>query len=157
LYKLLKKVSKDHAKIMVVLVAMAVPMAMLSEVFNMGALYFLKGTDFLQSFSPDQIKTLALSFLQLHAQGMILAGFFWGLWLFPFGCLVMKSGFLPRILGVLLILGGACYVFDSTLGVLAPEFRKSITDILLLPLGIGEIATIFYLLIKGTKDIKVAS
>ena len=75
---------------------------------------------------------------------------FWGLWLLPFGRLVMKSGFLPRILGVLLMVAGFAYIAGSTIAILTPEYRQA-AGRFLTPLYLGEVPIIFWLLLKGAK------
>ena len=61
-------------------------------------------------------------FLRLHGQGIVINEIFWGLWLFPFGVLVMRSGFLPRILGVWLIVNGFAYLAASLTSLLLPGY-----------------------------------
>lgn len=155
LHKLFKDVSKKWTDIMVVLVVAAVSIAILNEVFYVGALHVLKNLDSYKAFNLEQINSLVLLMTNLRNYGTIIAGFFWGLWLFPFGHLMIKSNFMPKVLGYLLILGGVCYILDSSFAILMPNFREDITNILLLPLSIGEIGTIFYLLIKGIKSSKI--
>lgn len=152
LHKLFSDVNKTLANVMVVLVVCAAPIAIFNEVFYVGVLHVLKNPDYLQSFSYDQLKSIALLMANLRDYGTIIAGFFWGLWLLPFGWLIIKSNFMPKILGYLLLLGGLCYMFDSSIAIMYPAFRASVTNVLLLPLSVGEISTIFYLLIKGCKQ-----
>lgn len=88
----------------------------------------------------------------MHQYGLAIAGVFWGLWLFPFGVLVIRSGFIPKLFGVLLIVGCFSYLLiDSPVALLAPQHRSAFSGILMLPLGIGEFAIIFWLLIKGVR------
>ena len=110
LYKLLKPVNKDIALLMVVFLLVAVPIAMLNELNRFVVLLLLNGADFLTVFTADQLQALVPLFLDLHEHGIGIAGMFYGLWLFPMGYLVFKSGFLPRILGVLLMIGGFGYL-----------------------------------------------
>jgi hypothetical protein len=83
--------------------------------------------------------------------GIAIAGVFWGLWLFPLGVLAMRSGFIPRILGALLIAGCFSYLIDSSVALLAPEHRGALSSILMLPLALGELGMIGWLLIKGVR------
>lgn len=152
LVRLFKGISEWHSKLMLVLVIAAVPIAILVELAQLATLQILNGEDYLKVFNSEQLNALALLFLQIHEQGLLIASIFWGLWLFPFGYLAIKSRFIPKILGVLLIIGGVTYLVDSSLALLNPLFRKSITDILLLPLGIGEISMVLWLLIKGVRE-----
>ena len=76
---------------------------------------------------------------------------FWGLWLFPFGLLVMRSGFIPRILGLLLIINGIAYVVASLTSLLAPAYAGVVNRIALLP-ETGELWVMLWLLIKGVRE-----
>ena len=89
-------------------------------------------------------------FLNLHRQGITISEIFWGLWLFPFGVLVMRSGFIPRILGVLLIVNCFGYVAASLTSLFLPSYAKVIS-LIVLPTLLGELWIILWLLIKGVK------
>jgi hypothetical protein len=103
LYDLLKGVNKRAALIMVLLVVVSIPIAFLNELNALAALILARGTEFLSVFDKPQRDPLAMLFVQLHNRGYDLCQVFWGLWLFPLGLLVYRSGFIPRILGALLI------------------------------------------------------
>ncbi len=103
LYKLLKAVNKKHALLMVIFMLVAVPIAMLNELNRFAVLLLLNGANYLTAFTADQLPAQVMLFLDLHEYGNFIATIFWGLWLFPFGYLVFKSGYIPRIFGVLLI------------------------------------------------------
>lgn len=90
-------------------------------------------------------------FLGLHGDGVSLAYVFWGLWLFPFGVLVMRSGFLPRILGVLLIIDCFALVVVSLTGLLLPTYLDVVNRFAIIP-ELGELRIVAWLLIKGAKD-----
>lgn len=145
LYKLLKPVSKDVAVLMVVLALLGVPIGVLNEFTQLGALQFLSGAEYLTVFTTAQLQALAYLFVRLHSYGISIAFIFSGLWLFPLGYLVFKSGFLPKILGVLLIIGGFGYLVDVFAGFL---FRGSNLSIGMIT-GLSEIFFLLWLLIKG--------
>jgi hypothetical protein len=145
LYKLLKPVSKDIAVLMVVVALMGNPIAMLNELTQLGVLQLLSGADYLTVFTTAQLQALAYLFVRLHSYGINIAFIFSGLWLLPLGYLVFKSGFLPRILGVLLIIGGFGYLLDVFAGFLIPGSNLSIG----LFTGLSEIFFLLWLLIKG--------
>src|SRR6266550_4747397 len=104
LYDLLRGVNRRHASLMVILIVVSIPIAFLNELNAIAALVLVRGTDFLSVFDKPQRDALAMLFLSLHGYGFDVAGILWGLWLFPLGLLVYRSGFIPRILGVLLML-----------------------------------------------------
>jgi hypothetical protein len=113
LYQLLKVVNRNTASLMVIFMLAAVPIAMFNELNNLAVLQLLSSADYLNVFRTDQLQALVYFFLRLHGQGLNIAQIFWGLWLFPMGYLVFKSGFLPRILGILLMIGCFGYVIQS--------------------------------------------
>ena len=84
-------------------------------------------------------------FLAAHEGGLFIAGIFWGLWLLPMGYLVFKSGFLPRWIGVLLIIGGFGYLIDSAIFFLLPDVDVTIAQFTF----VGEVLLPLWLLIKG--------
>lgn len=145
LYKVLKPVNKNHALLMLVLALVAVPIAFINELNQFAALFLLSGADYLTAFEADQLHAQVMLFLDLHTSGLYAAHIFWGLWLFPFGYLVFKSGFLPRILGILLMIGGFGYLIDFAIFFLFPTFDVKISPIT----GIGELIIGLWLLIKG--------
>lgn len=151
LYRLLKVVNKTHASLMVTLVVIAVPIAFLNELNELAALVLVRGGDFLSVFGKQQRDALAMVFLTLHNYGFVIGTVFWGLWLFPFGVLVFRSGFLPRFLGVWLILACFGYLASSFTSLLLPRYGQMLSEIALAPEA-GELAIMFWLLIKGAKD-----
>jgi len=145
LYQLLKPVNRNMASLMVIFVLTGIPITMLTELTHVAALQLLSGADYLTIFTIEQLQALALLFLDLHGYGLTIAGIFWGLWLFPLGYLVFKSGFLPRILGVLLILGCFGYLIDSFGLFLFPDYNLNIA----LYTGWSEVIFPLWLVIKG--------
>src|SRR5574341_706912 len=93
---------------------------------------------------------LALLFLRLHSQGIVVASIFWGLWLFPFALLVIRSGFIPRVLGVLMMIAGSAYLASAFTTLLLPQYG-SLVGQLALVLETGELPIIFWFLLWGTR------
>jgi hypothetical protein len=150
LYRLLKGVNPQAALLMVSLVLVQVPMAFLNEVNEIAALVLVRGADFLSVLEKPERDALAMLFLRLHAQGLMLTEIFWGLWLFPFGWLVLRSAFLPRILGGWLILNGFAYLMVSFTGLLLPQYQDVVSRITF-PVLFGEMAMMLWLLIMGAR------
>ena len=149
LYRLFAGVSKAHASLMATLILVSIPISLLNVLNETAALELIRGGDFLSVFDKPQRDALAFLFLHLHFDGIIVAQVFWGLWLIPFGILVFKSGFLPRILGVLLIIACFGYLANSivSLGLLPHVVSRTVGQ-----LTICELPIIFWLLIVGAKD-----
>src|SRR5215467_6751790 len=145
LYQLLKPVNKNMAVLMAIFLLLGVPIAMLNEVNQFAVILLSSGADSLRGFTADQLHALMLFFLHLHDIGMNIAGLFWGLWLFPMGYLVFTSGFLPRMLGILLMIGCAGYLVQSFAAFLLPDLQVNIA----LFTFWGEVLFPLWLLIKG--------
>ena len=155
LYRLFKGVNQQRASLMVILVLSQIPIAFLNEVNSLAALMIVRGADFLSLFEKPQRDALAMLFLNLHGQGIIVSEIFWGLWLLPFGLLVFRSGFLPRILGLWLILNGFAYLTISFTGLLLPQYQKMVSTNAF-PALLGEMAIMLWLLIMGAKPKSLA-
>jgi hypothetical protein len=106
LYVLLKPVNKDLALLFLLLNLGGVAIWCIVLLFEFAALLLVSGADYLQVFQADQLQSLAMLLLNLYQHGFMIAQLLLNLWLFPLGYLVFKSGFLPRILGILLIVDG---------------------------------------------------
>jgi len=147
LNRLFSGVNKTQASLMQTLMLVSIPISLLNVLNEFAALMLIRGGGFLAVFDEPQRDALGMLFLKLHFEGFMVAQIFWGLWLFPFGMLVMRSGFLPRILGILLIAAAFGY------------FAGSLNAWQLLPHGdivskltALELPIIFWLLIVGAKD-----
>ena len=121
-----------------------IPIAMLNEITHLGVLQLLSGADHLAAVDLDQLHAQMMVLLNMHEDGILIAQIFWGLWLFPFGYLVFKSGFLPKILGILLIIGCFGYLIDTFGLFLFPGFTPIAAFT-----SIGELLLPLWLLIKG--------
>ena len=151
LYRLFRNVHQDHAKLMVALVVVQIPAAFITEALSIASLMLFKD-DSLKSFDLSQRQELAMLFLRINDYITIALEMFWGLWLFPFGYLVYKSGFIPRILGVFLILAGVAYVLHCFTHLLFPDYQALVFQLATPIWMLGEISIMLWLLIKGVKD-----
>ena len=102
-YDLFKDVDRKQARLMVILVAVAVAIEFVNCINLIAPLILLGGADYLSVFSKPQLDGLAFTFLKLRDNGIDVVSLLWGLWLLPLGILVIKSRFMPRVLGALLI------------------------------------------------------
>lgn len=141
LYKILKPVNKSLSALMVILLLVSVPIAFINELNSAAVLLLLDGAQ--QSLAQMSL------FLDLHEYGIQIAGIFWGLWLLPMGYLVFKSNFIPKIIGVLLMIACLGYLADSFIFLIKPDFGVVFTEFTF----IGEVAIALWLLIKGV-DVK---
>lgn len=145
LYKVLKPAGNNLAILMVIFILVAVPIAMLNELNQFAVLILLNGAEYLTAFTTDQIQALVGLFLDLRHAGIVIAQIFWGLWLFPMGYLVFKSNYIPRIIGILLIVACFGYLVDSFIFFFNPDFGVTFSEFTFL----GELLITFWLLIKG--------
>jgi len=136
LYRVFKEVDRRVAAFMVISILVAVPIAMLNELN-----YFAV----LESLGNGEQVSL---FLSLHSYGVFIAQIFWGIWLFPMGYLAYKSGFIPKIIGVLLIIACFGYLIDSMMVFLKLDLGFVFSDFTFL----GEFAIVLWLIIKGKKE-----
>jgi hypothetical protein len=150
LYQLLKDVNKQYASVMVLLVLVQIPIGFINQLNQLAALLLARGADFLSVFDKPQRDALAMLFLDVSNKGAVISELLWGLWLLPLGLLVYWSGFLPRFLGVWLIINCFAYVILCFTGLLAPQ-HHSIVNNIATPALFGELAFMLWLLIKGIK------
>ena len=149
-YHLFKAVNQRHAMAMVILMVVSTPISYLNVLNDLAALTLARGPAFLSAvFDKAQLDALVLFFLRLHNQGVILAQIFWGLWLFPFGIAIMRSGFIPRFVGIAAIVAGCGYVISSSVSLFLPASAQGIGQLAMI-LGVGEL-TFVWLLIWGAK------
>jgi hypothetical protein len=150
-YRLLRVASHKHAVAFAVLFLISIPISYLNLLNDLAALTFARAPAFLISaFNPAQLDACVLFFFRLHNQGIVLAQIFWGLWLFPFGIAVMRSGFIPRFVGIATMIAGSGYVISSSVILFLLPSAKGIADVAMI-LGLGELAFL-WLLICGARD-----
>lgn len=149
LYRLFKSVNDRQAKLLVAFVMVQIPVVFVIDAFNIASLMILKG-EILKTFELSQRQDLAMLFLRINDYGVLTLEMFWGLWLFPLAILVYQSRFLPRALGVWLIINGFALVVLCFTSLLLPQFKDTVYKIAF-PAMLGEVALMLWLLIKGAK------
>jgi hypothetical protein len=154
LYVLLKPVNKDFALLFLLLNLGGVAVYSINLLNQFAAVLLLSGADTLKVFQADQLQSLVMFFLNLHKNGYWIAQIFFGAWLFPLGYSVYRSGFLPKFLGIILMVHCATWTTTSLLYFLYAPGYAAITNISF-PLGfIAEFGLTLWLLIKGAKEQK---
>jgi hypothetical protein len=137
---------------MVTLVVVAVAIEFVNCINLIAPLVVLSGADYLSVFSKPQLDALAFTFLKLRQSGLDVVGLFWGLWLVPLGVLVIKSRFIPRLLGALVIAAGVAYVVGSVTAIIWPAQRDIVSRFTLPIGGVGELLLVLWLLVIGAKE-----
>jgi len=150
LYRLFKRVNETRALAMMILILVSIPISLLGVVNEIFALVVVSGANFLPVFNTGQLDALAYIFMRLHGRTNLVAEIFWGLWLFPFGLLIIQSRFIPRILGYLLFLAALGYLASSLTLLLLPSYGP-VVDRFASQLPLCELPIIFWLLIWGAR------
>lgn len=149
LYRLFKSVSEKHAMAMAILLLISTPISLVAVVGELAALIVAGGAN-LSTFDQHQLDSLSYLFFRLHGQALVISQIFWGLWLFPFGVLVIRSGFIPRFLGYLLWIAAFGYLANCAAVLLWPANRQAVAQFAD-PLQMAELPIIFWLLIWGAR------
>lgn len=156
LFVLLKPVNKNLALLFLLLNLAGAVIQCVSAINLFAALLLMNGPDYLNVFQVSQLQSLAMFFLDLREKGFMVAQLFYGAWLFPLGYLVFKSGFLPKILGIILMVHCFTWLLTFFQSFLFPGFM-AITYVSY-PLGfIAEFGLTLWLLVMGAKEQKPAS
>ena len=155
LYRLLRGVNQMQAWLMVAFVLVSSAVGFLNVLNNIAAFLLFRGGEFLAVFQKPQLESLGMFFVRLHGQGIVIDEIFWGLWLLPFGVLVYQSRFLPRILGVWLVVNGFAYVALSFTSLLLPQYQGMVYRIIF-PILFGEMAIMLWLADQGRQRETVA-
>ena len=136
---------------MVVFAAIGAAITCLNAVFEFEALRVATGAVDLSAFGAAGSNALVLLLVDAQHYGIFVAQIFFGLWLAPMGYLAYKSGWFPKALGVMLIVGCGCYLVDMLAAFLVPDFGKTIHGFVTIPSAIAEIWMVGYLLAIGVK------
>lgn len=150
LYRLFKGVNQQQALLMVIFSLVQVPITFINELNQFAALALIRGGNFMSVLDKPQRDSLAMLCLHLYEQGYVVAEIFWGLWLLPMGLLVIRSGFIPRILGWWLLGNGFAYLLLSFTGMLWPQYQPTVWKFGQ-PFFFGEVAFMLWLVIVGVR------
>jgi hypothetical protein len=151
LYQLLKPVNQQIAATFVIFNAIAVAIMGANLLNHFAALLVASNPEYAAAFGTESFEALVLFFAELHAQGYLIGGIFFGLWLLPLGYLVYRSGYFPRVLGIMLMIGCFGYLTDTFVSSLFPSVGATLGLIFALVAGIAEISFLLWLLIMGAK------
>jgi hypothetical protein len=159
LYRLFKETDKWLATVLLASIMMAVGIGVVNQINNFGALMVLTQGDFLKAFNTEQLNAIALFLLrQANSTGQALLEIFWVPYYFSFGLLVIRSGYLPKVLGILLMIMSAGFAVNLLDKFLVPQFYPAVFTQLAMTLGgIGAIPTMLWLLIQGAREPQPAS
>ncbi len=148
-YVLLRPVSNDLALLAVFFNLVSIAIEASGRLHLISALTVLRGTERLTAFEPSQLHGLAYLSLQSHGRGFSISLLFFGCVCLILGYLIFRSGYLPRLLGVLMVIAGLGYLIDGFALILSPAFHAMIFPASLLPAFIAESFLCLWLLVKG--------
>jgi hypothetical protein len=149
LHSTFRRVQPSNSRLLVGFILAALPFAAVSLSLQVAPLVLLHAKPDYLGFSPEQASSLVLASLTLRSTAMALGSVFWGLWLLPFASAVLKTGFMPRVVGYLLFAAGVSYTAAAFIYILAPELRGAVGLVSLTVAAAGELSAICWLLVKG--------
>jgi hypothetical protein len=150
LYRLFRDVSRPLATLMTALFLIAVPIELASVGNHAAALILTSNASWLSAFTREQLDALTYMFFRLHANGLQVAQVFWGVWLFPYGLVAMRSGFIPRWVGVALLAAGVGFVVASATSLFFPAYAATLRPVVSLLMA-GELPMIVWLIGWGAR------
>jgi hypothetical protein len=151
LYRLFEGVNRHLARQLVALVLVSSALGLVTVVFSAGALLVFRGGDPFSAFDAHTREAVGMLLVRMRGQAYGINEMFWGLWLLPFGWLVVRSRFLPRLLGYWLLLDGSAWVILSVTWFLAPTHADALFRYFQ-PVFMAEVAAMLWLLIAGAKE-----
>ena len=147
------KGNKTLATVFLSSLLVGVAIGVVNSLNNLGALWVITNPDNQRAFQPDQINALAMTFLRLNNFGIGLLEIFSALFLFSLGLLIIRSGYLPRVLGILLMIGACAFPINTFTKILIPQFYPVLmTRLTMILNAFGPLATMLWLLIKGVNQ-----
>lgn len=150
--KLFKGVNKTLTTVFLMSLLVSVGVGVVNSLNNLGALTLVTNPDYIRAFQPDQLNAIAMTFLRMNNYGIGLAEIFTAIFLFSFGLLIIRSGYMPRVLGILLMIGACAFPINTFTKILIPQFYPVLmTQITMFLNAFGPPASILWLLIKGAK------
>ena len=150
LYVLLKPVNKDLALLFLLFNVAGFAVWLFSSLCLFASLVILNGPEAIKAYQPDQLQALAVFFFGLYKTGGVIAQVPYGVWLFPLGYLVLKSKFLPKVLGMLLIADGICQFVYVCQRLILPDLAFIAYPCLVISF-IAEVSLALWLAIKAVK------
>ncbi len=151
LYKLLSTINKNLAAVMVIFAIVGTAINMMNLLNEFSSLQFLSDEGYRKAFEAGQLQAQAMHSYNLYLHGYEIANVFFALWLLPLGLLVYKSRFIPKILGILLVVGGCGLFLEVFIHFLFPSFT-GVTTIILIPQTMAEFSFLAWILIRGINE-----
>ncbi|ULQ51522.1 DUF4386 domain-containing protein [Flavihumibacter fluvii] len=148
-FLLFRRVNKNLAMLSVLFGLIQTAVLVANKLNLLMPTFLLDNEDYLKAFEPQQLQVLAYISVKAHGYGFGIGLIFFGFNCLIDGYLIFRSGFLPRMLGILIAIAGLCYLTNSFALILAPRLAGILFQILMAPIFIGEFAMCLWLLFKG--------
>jgi Domain of unknown function (DUF4386) len=154
LYLIFKPVSKNIALFLLLCIVISVAMFCQNTLYQFSTFDLLINESYSGTFKPEQIQVLSMFFQNIHTKGYVVNQIFHGMYLFPLGYMIIKSRYVPKIIGGFLILGCIGVLISFFNYFLFPNHESILMDNITLPADIGEFSLCLWLLIMGIKNQK---
>ncbi len=151
MYRLLKQVNEEYAKFMLHSVSIAVAFYFANMMNLVAALLTLDHSAYFNTFNTEQLHSLNAFFLDMHGHGYYIYQIFFGIYLLPLGWLICRSDFIPKFIGICLILGGLGDLIDVGRFFIVGDTKSIVLQNITIFADIGELSLMFYLLVVGVK------
>jgi hypothetical protein len=152
LYQLFKEVDRNQARVLVGMLLVQVPMWFAITLAHLAPRVLLSGGSYWSVFDKPQLEALALGCLGLSSRGVGAMSAYSGFWLLPLGLLVYRCGFIPRILGVFVLIAGYSYLVSAAAYFVLPAYYGTVFWAAAPLYGLGEVSIIVWLLVKGARE-----
>jgi hypothetical protein len=151
LYQLFEGVDRKQAMLMMIFVLASGCIGVIDTALLSGPLVFLSGAPYLPAFTQPQLEALAYGLLKVRGVELHANEAFWGLWLIPFGILVIKSDFIPKVIGALLLIASVGYIAMSVAFIAFPQSAQAVASVGMW-LILGELPVILWLAVMGARN-----
>lgn len=148
-FLLLRPVDRDLALLATFFNLVSMGLEAACSMYLLQALFPLGAAADLQAFTPAQLATLTTLAMRSHGHGFGISLIFFACYCLIHGYLIFRSGYIPRVLGILYQVAGVCYLINSFALILSPDFADRLFPAVLIPSFIGEVCLCLYLLIQG--------
>jgi hypothetical protein len=152
-FKLFKDVNRTLAAVCLSSLMVGVGVGVVNSLNNLGALTLVTNPDYVRAFQPMQLNAIAMTFLRMNNYGIGLLEVFTAIFLFSFGLLIIRSRYVPWILGVLLMIGACAFPVNTFTKILIPQFYPALmTQITMALNALGPLGTMLWLLVMGVRE-----
>lgn len=149
LYVLLKPAGRNLSLLAAFFSLVGCAVGGIATLGQIAPLLLLSGADYLKAVDAQQLQALAMLSIKLSGYGTQISLVFFGFYCLSIGYLIFRAGYLPKTIGVLLEIGGLCYVIDSFAYFVAPAFDAQLSPYILAPPGIAELSLCLWLIVMG--------